>query len=144
MKNKNINQLNYYTMKKFRTTALMALTAIVIVAFVGCTKDNDNPNNGGNGGGSYQTKIVGEWECISEDGDLFVFERGKIYEFTSDGTVITGGTNLPYQINDNTLSITWAATFSFQIEELTDTEMTLSAPNAHEASHIDYARFNKL
>ena len=131
-------------MKKFRTTALMALTAIVIVAFVGCTKDNDNQNNGGNGGGSYQTKIVGEWECISEDGDLFVFERGKIYEFTSDGTVITGGTNLPYQINDNTLSITWAATFSFQIEELTDTEMTLSAPNAHEASHIDYARFNKL
>lgn len=108
MKESNTGQSNYFAMKKIRTTALMVLSAIVMVAFVGCTKDNENSGGGNNGGdSSYQTKIVGKWQptkCVdcsydATTGELF---EEKIYtsashsgmpddmfsvmQFNSDGT----------------------------------------------------------
>lgn len=144
MKKSKTSQSNYYAMKKIRTTALMVLSAMVIVAFVGCTKDNDNSNNGGNGGGSYQTKIVGEWELIKYT-DLFYDSIGTLilerefdvekyenFKFTSEGMVSMdwiwwksdGIVIATYDIEDDNLKMRYTdCTIEWTIKEMTNSTM---------------------
>ena len=102
-----------------------------------CTKDPDNGGNGGNNGGgnngSYQDKIVGEWqmikkmyykydtigvlvnESILEEGDEYWDEELGYYKFMSNGMVVvnseifhksnTENVIVPYLIEGDTLYI---------------------------------------
>ena len=149
-------------MKKFRTTALMVLSAIVMVTFWGCTKDNDNSNNGGNGGGSYQTKIVGEWDlvkystCLYDSSGTLISEEISDYDFenfrfTSEGMVSmdswwwkSGDIVIAiYDIEGDNLKMRYTdCTIVWTIKEMTNSTMVCEEEGIN--GYVDRIQFKKV
>jgi hypothetical protein len=100
-------------MKKAIKLMAMLLFAAILTTLVSCSKSNDN-------------LIVGKWQCVSGDGQYYFF-TDKVYEFKSDGTLITPWETIHYKVDGDVLSIIFSYTINYSIDELTSTEMTLSA-----------------
>ncbi len=114
-------------MKKAIKLIVMLLFAVAMATMSSCSKED-----------SYQRKIVGKWKLIHEygvndEGNHFehTYEDGeKTWVFNSDGGCsfpINGGSNVngTYVITNNTLMISYLLSYSFEIQELTNTTMIL-------------------
>lgn len=131
-------------MKKLKYAVILLLgLSIASTMMTSCTKDKDNPNNGGNGGGSYQTKIVGEWELIKWSECLYdslgavileeVFDEDiENFKFTSEGMVSMdmrwwksdGIVIATYDIKDDILKMRYTdCTEEWTIKEMTNSKM---------------------
>lgn len=106
-------------MKKTIKVMVMLLFAATLTTMVSCSKES-----------SYETRIVGTWQCTESSIDLVFFE-GDTYRFQTDGTfTVNPGPNHDgdafYQISNDNLMITAIAAVVFKIEELSSTTMRLS------------------
>lgn len=125
-------------MKRISLLAAMAFLAILAVA---CNKDDKTDNAGSTG---YESLIVGKWNetTFNEPGyDSF------IWEFTSDGYIIYGGSlDYKYRIDGNTLlmyerdddgnfTIDCNEWDIYTIVYLSDSHMTIHEKNTREAEH---------
>ncbi len=133
-------------MKRFMN-AVILLLGLSMAIMTSCTKDPENGGNGGNGGnnsgGSYQTKIVGEWELIKYSGCWYnslgavvlekVFDNDfENFRFTSEGMVSMdwmwwksdGIVIATYDIVDDNLKMRYTdCTIEWTIKEMTNSTM---------------------
>lgn len=145
-------------MKKLKYAVILLLgLSMVSTMMTSCKKDNDNMNNGGNGGGSYQTKIVGEWELIKFSGCWydsigtlilereFDVEKYENFKFTSEGMVSMdwiwwksdGIVIATYDIEDDNLKMRYTdCTIEWTIKEMTNSTMVCEEEWFHDGYWI--------